>query len=159
MLLKKWLILSRRHRKRLISLVKFLIGILILGGFISLLIFFYKSDYFIVKKITCQQDGFPCKDNIFLDYIKGKNIFLVNNRILNNKVKDYFTFIEDVNIIKKLPDEIGIIIKTRKSNAGITKDRKAWFLIDESGFIYKKVFTLDKGISEIVIDKDRKSVV
>lgn len=153
MLLKKWCPLSRKQTRRLVLLLKDLILILAFLSLIIGIVFLFKGKTFKINKLTCQKEGFSCKkEAIFFEELRGQNIFLANTTKIPQKIKSQVLTIKEVKIKKRLPDEVLIEIIPRNSVAALTKDEKSWFLIDEDGFVFQKIFDKPKDLPVILIN-------
>jgi len=146
--------LVKRKIKKVSALLKnffFLsLVILLIFGFYFVL----TGDFFKVKFISCQKEGFPCKDEIqFFEEFKGRNIFFNHIDQIVSKIKDKILTISEVKIRKKLPDKLFIEIIPRKSYVSLTKDNKVFYLVDDIGFVYQKDFVKPNDQVLIYFDK------
>lgn len=154
MLPKEWFLLLKRKVSYFFLLHSegffFLTILLLIVGFFL----FFKSDFFKVKEIDCQKDNFPCQKGSFLNEIRGQNIFLINTASLIKKIEEETLSTKDIKIKKQLPAKIILEIISREPLVALTLEKKAWFLIDEDGVVYNKIFTEPKDIPIIVISKE-----
>ena len=140
---------KQRSIKPLLQKTFFFIFLLLpIAGFI----FIFKSNLFTIKQIDCQRDNFPCRQEImvFLQDLRGKNIFLADTKLVEKKIIDYFVEIEDVKIEKRLLNKLIVRIVSRQPFAALTQQEKVWFLVDREFFVYKKVFEKPKELPIVV---------
>jgi len=116
--------------------------LLAISGLFIALSLFLKSDFFKIKTIDCQKDGFPCqKEADFFAELKGQNIFTASSEKIINDVKDKIPSLKEIKLNKHFPSRITIDIVSRQPLVGLCAKNKSCYLVDESGFIYKKVFS------------------
>lgn len=104
----------------------------LIGGSIYLL---YFTDYFVLRKIEVKNNKKVKKEEIIkLTGLRGdERLFRISLKDIRNRLLKN-SYIEDVMIVRKLPDTLEIIVKEREP-LGIIKKAKTFYLIDKEGVI------------------------
>lgn len=130
-----------------------LIGVL----FFSLLLtlgtcFFLKSDFFFLKQIEISNNEYLSNDDIkyLLNLDKNRNIFLLDLRYLENKVKES-AYVEDCQIKRKIPNKIMINVKEKKI-FGPLYNGKSYCYMDEHGKFVDEFKEIENDNLVIYID-------
>jgi len=138
----------KRGLFKLKSLFYFLLFLLFCLGFY----FFIKSSFFAIRSVDCQQEGFPCQQDLFLEELRGENIFFADTQTWAKKTKDKFLNIASINIKKQLPAKVFIEVRQRQPLAAFTKEGRAWYLVDADGVLFDFLYDLKPGIVKIYAD-------
>ena len=119
---------------------KKILQLLIIPLFIVLMILFFDSPLFRIKKIECLRLDFPCslKESEFFTPLIGKSIFFTSVGSCEEELKAANLKIKKIKIKKILPDKVRIEIIPREAIANLTSDKKNFFIVDEEGFIFEK---------------------
>ncbi len=131
----------RKFLTKVQSFVKFSAMLAIVFGLIALFIYLLKADFLKVKWLECEtNDGQMCqeKEIIFLDDLKGKNIFSLNPSKEEAELKKELLWIKQIKIKKRPPNKLLIVITHREPIVIFSKDEKVWYICDEEGFIFSK---------------------
>jgi len=98
------------------------------------------SDIFIVRKITIDPSiaSIQSRD---LAKVRGRSLFDVNVKLLENRLNRQFPQLSQINVIKRFPDEIYVVAKKRNAFAQ-TKVRRRNITLDSEGVV---LFEMDKG--------------
>lgn len=104
---------------------------------ICALFLFLLSSFFNIKEIVVENNELVSTDEIVsLIQIKDKNIFSINNKILNKKLKEN-AYIENVSIKRSLPNKIILNIEERKIKYMVQLG-EAYIYINNQGYILDK---------------------
>jgi len=108
-------------------------------------LFFENPDYQL-KTIEVQTDGVLQREHVLnvADVSEGENIFNVNLARVRDRIQQ-LPQVDDVQVVRKLPGEIGIRIVERKPIAWLTSDKEisdpfvsAAFLVDARGVLMRQ---------------------
>ncbi len=139
--------------------------------------FFFDNPDYQLSKIEMQTDGTLQREQILniADLREGENIFRVNLARVHDRLQ-HLPQVDEVQVVRKMPDEIDIRIVERKPIAWITSEKEiadpfasdAAFLVDARGVLMKEKkllpeylgLPLDFGLLERIArgGKDRRIV-
>lgn len=101
------------------------------------LFLFLSSSFFNIKEVIVENNELVSTEEILsLIQIKGKNIFSVNTKSLNKKLKEN-AYIESVSIKRNLPNKITLDLEERKIKYMIQLG-EAYIYINNQGYILDK---------------------
>jgi len=141
-----------RNRRVLVAISKVALGIGLIVGIsygarIGLDRFFFKNPEYVLSTIALQTDGTLQRDQILktAGLGEGLNIFSVNLAQVHDRLQQ-LAQVDEVQVERKMPNEIDIHIVERKPIAWITSERTiadpfvsdAAFLIDARGIVMKE---------------------
>ncbi len=131
---------------KLVLLVSAIAGIYIGGRFAAKHFFFENPDYRLTM-IDARTDGTLQREQILATagLNEGENIFRVNLALVRQRLQQ-LPQVDDVQVIRQLPGEIGISITERRPVAWITSDKQmadpfstdVAFLVDARGLLMKE---------------------
>jgi len=154
---KKTFFTSRKFLRKIQILLKFTSGLLIIFCLVTLLLYVFKADFFKVRWLECQSnDGQMCqeKETVFLNDLKERNLFLINSKKEGQRFKKELLWIKEIDIKKRLPDKLLIIISRRQPTVIFTKDEKVWYISDEEGFIFSKTTKKINDLLTVFLPRD-----
>jgi cell division protein FtsQ len=143
---------QHRNRKVLVFVSKFVLAIalavgLCLGARVGLRRFFFENPDYRLTNIEFETDGTLPRDRVLevTAVREGENIFHVDLAQVHDKLQE-LPQVDDVQVVRKLPNEIDIRVTERKPIAWITSEKSiadpfssdAAFLIDARGVLMKE---------------------
>lgn len=137
---------KEKRKRRIKSFFKgMLITTIIIGVFLAIML----SPLFNIKEIKIKGNSKLTETEIIaLTEINiGENLFTINNNTIINKIKNN-SYIEEVQIDKKLPNEILIKIKERKATYALKYNEK-YVYINNQGYILEEAEILN-DLPEII---------
>ncbi len=144
----------KRSLKRLKAFFHLSLFVLMVFGFYL----FVNSSFFTISRIDCIQEGFPCRQSLFFEELRGKNIFFLDADKWALKTKDSLLQISKIEVEKKVPDRLSIEVFLRKPLAGFSKEGEVWYLVDQTGLVYDLVYELPQDVNKIYVDKNSTEV-
>lgn len=138
----------RVNTSNLMILLSFLLMMTI--GMYSIL----NSSLFNTNKVEVKGNKNVEKDEILkdLDIRKDKNIFMYNIENMEKLVLEN-PYIEEVQVKRKLPDKLQILIKEKEIYA-IIKDKDNYCYIDKEGNCIEKIKEISNEESSLIVDID-----
>lgn len=138
----------RVNTSNLMILLSFLLMMTI--GMYSIL----NSSLFNTNKVEVKGNKNVEKDEILkdLDIRKDKNIFMYNIENMEKLVLEN-PYIEEVQVKRKLPDKLQILIKEKEIYA-IIKDKDNYCYIDKEGNCIEKIKEISNEESRLIVDID-----
>jgi cell division septal protein FtsQ len=137
----------RRRLKPILSNRFFWLGLLILVFLLSLFYFLFFSEFFQTEKIIVTGEERASKEELRLLvekklenkilFFKTKSIFLVNLNETRKEILNNFPQIAEVEISRRLPDAINILVVERLSLAVWCREENC-FLLDKEGVIFEE---------------------
>lgn len=130
--------LPKESLKRLERLFRFLIITLFILG----VVFWLRSDFWQIKKISCQVNGDPCSADLWAELMNetlGRNIFFLSSGKLSEKIKKNHPEFFQVKISKQFPQNLLFEIKVRKAVVAIGKEGGDFYLADKEGVLLEKI--------------------
>lgn len=102
--------IKKAKRKRLIRKSIFIILVCLIAGALVIL----KSGFFVVKNVNIKGENLITKDLIEekLKYIKGTNIFFVNSKEIDQKLKSD-PYVDTITLKRRFPSTVNIDIKEK----------------------------------------------
>lgn len=124
-------------------------GVVLIAAF-GIIFFALKSEYFIIDKISVKNNLYITTEEVtaFAD-VKGENIFLMNKSRVMKKIKNN-TYVDKVEIERKLPDEIVIDI-TEKTICAIAEYSGSYVNIDSEGRMVQVVNEFPNGELPLIV--------
>lgn len=145
---RKQKVIKKKKRRKKRYLLKFFIFLIIcIGGY-----FLLHIEYFTVDGITIAGNkDIPDKEILKLSELKtGENIFDVHPLIAQRRIKKNL-YIEDVDVSRKLPNMIEIIVEERSGKAQFAMGKK-FVVIDNDG----RVLDIAKEMQKVTIVENVK---
>lgn len=124
----------------------------------TLVYFIFFSSFFALSDMIIEGTSNVSKDEILNLIPKGKNIFLLKSRDLENEILDRFPEIESVQIYRGVPNAIKVVITERDSKL-VWQSGEQRYLISSQGDITKKIDPSVASDLPLVIDKKNIPVV
>ena len=139
----------------------------------ALLLFWLRSDFWAVEKISCQIDGQSCPADLWQQTTElslGKNLIFFPNQSVTKKIKEHFPQISEVKIKKNIFKTLSFSFFSQKAVAALavelplakeaTESGKqefslsgVFYLLGQDGTVLEKKDKAD-GLPLILIDKD-----
>lgn len=140
--------LIEKRRKKIRRKRILLFGIILICVLITLCL---KLPFFNIKNIVVENNNIISSDEIIKQsgIVKGNNIFTVSLKSYKDNIKQN-PYVMDVNIHKKFPDTISIMINERKA-AFYAQSEKKYIIIDKNGIVLEKKDNLN-GMKLIRLD-------
>lgn len=129
--------LPKESRQKLRRLFKGAGLILLIFG----LVFWLKSDFWQIKKVSCHINGNPCSLALWAQLANkslGKNIFLLSSNKLAYEIKQNHPEFFQTKIFKQLPNSLFFEIEIRKAVVVIGKEGGDFYLVDKDGVLLEK---------------------
>lgn len=119
----------------LVITVKTVVTVLVLVALAASGWWVFAGDFFQISRISCQQDGYPCREPIqaLFQEALGKNIFLFKTKTLALRVGKQEPTLANVSVTKHLPDELGVAVTSRQPFALLTDGQGAAVVVDKTG--------------------------
>ena len=141
--------------------------------FLALIYVFLRSDFWQVKRFSCQFNQLDCSQEIankVSELSFGQNLVFLSRQTLINKIKENLPQVDMVKVKKRIPDKLLFELTSRKPvvalaielNSGLESTASArpqfsltgiYYLIDEQGVVVKKVEE-NQNLPLILFDKD-----
>lgn len=115
---RKKRIIQDNKKNKLFKNKKLIFAFLVL--IVSLIFYFLLfSPLFNVKKVDIILNNITCanSDSLKPSIISNKNIFLVNEKDLKDKIKNNFFCVKDVDVKKEFPDKLRVSLNNREKKA------------------------------------------
>lgn len=114
-----------------------------LGIVLSILgvVFWLRSDFWQVKRVSCHANGDPCLANLWAELMNetsGKNILFLSPQKLSWQIKQKHPEFFQVEIGKQLPHDLLFEIKLRQAVVAIGKEGGDFYLADKEGVLLEK---------------------
>lgn len=93
----------------------FITSFFVIGG----IILFLKSDFWLVKKISCQP---PCQSDVqsqLTSLTEGKNILFLSSKVISQKVLETFLIVKEAKIKKRLPNKLVYEFKIKEPQVAL----------------------------------------
>jgi cell division septal protein FtsQ len=120
-----------------------ILSILVIGG---IFYFLFLSNFFQVKEIRVEGEKEVSEEKILLVF-PLKNIFLINLGEIKNDILDKFPQIGEVEIKRKFPDVLEVVVSERTAVANWCGKQQC-FLLDNNGIVFKEKIS-ENNFSEI----------
>ncbi len=134
---------QRRIRKRrlIVFFIFFIILSICIGITLSLTVFFP------IEKINIKGSKIYSSEEIlrFCDIEKGDNLFTVNGKSSEEKLKKSLPYVESIKLERKLPDELIITVRDAEEFACYKSDAKL-YIVSKSGWVLKETDKIPKNI-------------
>jgi len=132
-------IAARRRKvalRRFWYFFKFFLLLVFLAAAVYGLNYFYNSEYFKLKEIEIEGYQHYSQQDLLshLDVFKGKNIFEIDKKMVEDVLFQQCSWIKEVDFSKVFPDKMKVVIVERKPFI-ITKYRSNLFLLDSEGMV------------------------
>lgn len=137
------------------SSIKYTFYILCLAALIYL---FFLSPLFAVSEVIVEGVANVSKDELSNTIPKGKNIFLLKSRLLEEGILAGFPEIESVQIYRGIPNAIKIVVSERDSKL-VWQSGEHKYLISSRGEITKETGLSTTSELPLVVDKQNIPVV
>lgn len=136
----------KTKKKRLKIILKFLVFIMLTIG---LMLFLFRAPVFVIKAVEVENNTNITKDEvILLSEAKGKNIFLISEKDIRDKIK-VNPYVSDIDISRKLPDIIKISISEKKI-CGMVKYKTGYIEVDSNGDMVQIVNKFPDGTKPLI---------
>ncbi|HEY1770940.1 MAG TPA: FtsQ-type POTRA domain-containing protein [Chthoniobacterales bacterium] len=150
-----------RNRRVLVLLSKVVLGLALLAGIYfgareALNRFFFNNPDYQLSTLAVQTDGTLTREQVLraAGLSEGLNIFSVNLARVHDRIQQ-LAQVDDVQVERKMPNEIDIHITERKPIAWITSEKRvenpfasdAAFLVDARGILMKEKKLLPEDLS------------
>ena len=146
---------NRRRKKRAAAAFVFILLVaLITAAVLSLTVFFKISDIKVSGNLSYTQQEIIDSADISL----GKNIFLVSEKTVSQKLMKKLPLVDEVKIKRTLPDKLEIIITETKEEIVFSCGGK-YYSANTSGKIIKKYETLPENLILVTISDDAVLIV
>lgn len=150
-------------KRQIISKIKTISLAVVAIAIFTGLIFFLKSDFWSIKKITCRYNETSCSSEVEKELgrlASGKNILFISRKEFKKEVLKKELMFKDVKIFVRLPDEVIFEFKKREPEAAVvvqsgienkqaSESAKPEFLTTEDFFIVDR--------DGVILAKEKKS--
>ncbi|MCG9479366.1 MAG: FtsQ-type POTRA domain-containing protein [Actinomycetia bacterium] len=98
--------------------------------------YFYNSEYFKLKEIEIEGYQHYSQEELrsYLNEFKGKNIFEIDKKMVEQVLFQNCSWIKEVDFSKVFPDKMKVLVVERKPFI-LTKYRSNFFLLDSEGIV------------------------
>ena len=130
---------KRNNKKEPFPVVIVTYGLIFLFSAFSLffvvnqgVMFFKNSELFVIKEIV-KDPSLPPLDAEFLDRLKGRSIFSVDLRMVEQRLQGQNPQVDQLRVLRKFPDRIYVVAKAREPFALVLFHGRE-VVVDEEGF-------------------------
>lgn len=121
-----------------------------ISGFVALvagMVFFFRSEFWKIRKIECQQNGDSCTPEIWSELTSltfGKNIIFLRTNSVIGEILDEEPTLKEVKIKKKLPDKLIFELKEREGVVALGFETgEDFYIVDNEGVLLAKTKSSD----------------
>lgn len=131
--------------------LKLFFAVILIGAFLAV----SRGPWFLVKKIDCQLNQYPCPLNlepILLNFV-GRSIFTLNSGEVTRQLSNFDSTLTEIQLKKQLPDKIRLDLFRRQPLAEVkstaSAEQEKVYYLDKSGFIFVPIIPIGSKLPEL----------